>query len=266
MKIEDNVDPSWVAALTGRPLSSAESAVEEARADRALFTHLAREHLRAGRSSYIEIDAPLELHAIARLLRPEHVVEVGVSSGVSSAYLLAALEKNGRGTLHSADLPSRPSRSANGRGASWSLPLGMSSGWAVPPRLCRGWDLRLGDKADVVPQLARELRRIDLVVYDVPHNEADLIREFAELDPRMPRGAVAIVDHGPGGGLCLALRRWSRSRGTTAARRAGLGLYGMRCGPRIVETGRPFVRRTLPRVDEIPMAAPSPSSGIRLTS
>jgi len=231
MQIEDDADPPWVRALTGRSLSVAESAVEEARADRRLFAHLAREHAHAGRSSYIEIDAPLELHAIARLLRPDHVVEVGVSSGVSSAYLLAALEKNGRGTLHSVDLPSKPSRSANGRGASWSLPPGKRSGWAVPPRLGRGWDLRLGDKADVVPQLARELRRVDLVVYDVPHNEADLVREFAELDPRMPRGAVAIVDHGPGGGLCLALRRWARSRGTTPTRRAGLGLYGMRFGP-----------------------------------
>ena len=231
MRTEVDDDPAWVATLAGRPLSVAQSAVEEARADRSLFLHLAREHARAGRSSYIEIDAPLELHAIARLLRPEHVVEVGVSSGVSSAYLLSALAKNGRGTLHSVDLPSRPRRSANGRGASWSLPSGKNSGWAVPPRLRRGWDLRLGDKADVVPELARELRCVDLVVYDVPHEEADLVREFAELDPRMPRGAVAIVDHGPHGGLCLALRRWARSRGTTAARRAGLGLYGMRCGP-----------------------------------
>jgi Methyltransferase domain len=231
MHIEDDADPSWVAKLSGRSLSVAKSAVEEARADRRLFAHLAREHSRAGRSSYIEIDAPLELHAIARLLQPEHVVEVGVSSGVSSAYLLAALERNRRGTLHSVDLPASPSRSANGRGASWSLPPGKCSGWAVPPRLRRGWDLRLGDKADVVPQLARELPRVDLVVYDVPHNEADLVREFAELNPRMRRGAVAIVDHGPGGELCLALRRWARRRGTAAARRAGLGLYGMRCGP-----------------------------------
>jgi hypothetical protein len=231
MNVEDDADPSWVSELTGHALPAAASAVEEARADRRLFAHLAGEHRRAGRSSYIEIDAPLELHAIARLLRPEHVVEVGVSSGVSSAYLLAALERNGRGMLHSVDLPSTSRRSSSG-GASWSLPLGKSSGWAVPLRLRRGWDLRLGDKADVVPRLAAELPRVDLVVYDVPHNEADLVREFAHLDPRVPRGAVVIVDHGPGGGLCLALRRWARRRGTAATPRAGLGLYGMRCGTR----------------------------------
>jgi len=231
MHVEEDADPTWVAGLTGRRLPAAESAVEEARADRELFAHLAREHRQAGRSSYIEIDAPLELYAITRLQRPEHIVEVGVSSGVSSAYLLAGLERNGRGSLHSVDLPSNSSRSSNGRGASWSIPAGKSSGWAVPVSLRRGWDLRLGDKADVVPRLAGELRRVDLVVYDVPHEEADLVREFAELDLRMPRGAVAIVDHGPNGGRCLALRQWARRRGTNTARRAGLGLYGMRCGP-----------------------------------
>jgi Methyltransferase domain len=244
MHVEDDADPAWVAELTGSGLPAAESAVGEARADRPLFAHLAHEHRRAGRSSYIEIDAPLELYAIARLQRPEHVVEVGVSSGVSSAYLLAGLKRNGRGKLHSVDLPATSSRSSNGRGASWSIPAGKSSGWAVPLSLRRGWDLRLGDKADVVPRLAGELRQVDLVVYDVPHEEADLVREFAELDPRMPRGAVAIVDHGPSGGLCLALRRWARRRGTHAARRAGLGLYGMRLGAAApLSSARPAPRR-----------------------
>jgi hypothetical protein len=237
MNVEDDADPSWVAELTGRTLTRAEDAVEEARTDKRLFAHLARQHRRAGRSSYIEIDAPLELHAIVRLLRPTHVVEVGVSSGVSSAYLLAALDRNGRGMLHSVDLPSASTRSSNGRGASWSIPPGKSSGWAVPPKLRQTWDLRLGDKAAVVPRLAAELPRVDLVVYDVPHNESDLTREFTDLDPRMPPGAVAIVDHGPGGGLCLALRGWARRRGAVAVRRAGLGLYGMRTGSR--PKGRP---------------------------
>jgi hypothetical protein len=228
MEIEDQPDPAWVAALTGRTLGAAERALAEAAGDRRLFGYLARKHRQQGRASYIEIDAPLELHAIARLLRPKHVVEVGVSSGVSSAYLLAALARNGGGSLHSVDLPSHPRRPGTST-SSWTLPPGCSSGWAVPPSLLPAWDLRLGDKADVIPRLARELPRVDLVVYDVPHNEADLVREFATLDPRMPAGSVAIVDHGPGGELCAALRGWARRRGSTATGRAGLGLYGMRC-------------------------------------
>ena len=247
MQPELDPDARWVAELSGRPLPTAERAVEEAGGRRALFAHLAAEHRRAGRSSYIEIEAPLELYAIARLRRPVHVVEVGVSSGVSSAYLLAALERNGRGMLHSVDLPSIRSRSSNGRGASWSLPPGKSSGWAVPPALRRGWDLRLGDKADVVPRLARELRRVDLVVYDVPHNEADLDREFARLDRRLAPGAVAIVDHGPSGDLCAALRRWARRRNTPTVRRESLGLYGMRCGRRSTQAPSSSGRGARPR-------------------
>ena len=247
MKEEMDPDPAWVARLTNRTPSAARSAVEEARSDRRLFSHLSRAHDRFGRSSYVEIDAPLELHAIVRLMRPEHVVEVGVSSGVSSAYLLAALERNGRGTLHSVDRPSRSRGTGSGRGASWSIPTGESSGWAVPARLRRGWDLRLGDKAEVVPRMAAELPRIDLLIYDVPHEEADLRREFATLDPRMSRGSVAIVDHGPGGGLCVALRRWADRRGSTASRREGIGLFGMRCatGPRIPVAAPAIGRPTL---------------------
>jgi hypothetical protein len=232
MKVEQDPDARWVAALSGRTVREAETAIGEAEQERRLFGHLAREHRKGGRTSYIEIDAPLELHALARLLRPRHVLEVGVSSGVSSAYLLRALERNGAGTLHSVDLPQHPRRTRPIRGASWSLPEGRSSGWAVPSRLRSRWDLRLGDKADVVPALAHELRRVDLVLYDVPHDEADIARELADLDRRLPEGAVVIIDHGPTGGLCRALREWGRRRSAVALRRRGLRLYGIRGGPR----------------------------------
>jgi hypothetical protein len=233
MHVESDPDARWVAELSGRDLSTAERAIREAEGERRLFAHLDRQHRREGRQSYIEIDAPLELYALTRLLRPSHTLEVGVSSGVSSAYLLDALARNGRGTLHSVDLPSRPRRpSRRPSAASWSLPPGRGPGWAVPPRLRARWDLRLGDKKDVVPRLARELPRVDLVLYDVPHDDADLSREFAELDRRMPNGSVAIVDHGPSGDLCSALRRWADRRDAAAIRREGLGLYGMRCGAR----------------------------------
>jgi hypothetical protein len=232
MQPEASPDIDWVAELSGREVSPSARAVEEAGADRRLFRHLEREHRRGGRASYIEIDAPLELYALTRLLRPQHILEVGVSSGVSSAYLLDALDRNGRGTLHSVDLPSRPRRPNGGTTASWSLPPGETSGWAVPRRLRRRWDLRLGDKADLVPLLADELPRIDLVLYDVPHDDEDLPKEFRALDRRMPTGAVAIVDHGPSGGLCPALANWARRRRSRAVGRTGLGLYAMRCGGR----------------------------------
>jgi hypothetical protein len=231
MQPERDPDPVWVRQLSGATERECREAVEEARGDRRLFSHLAKEHEREGRESYVEIDAPLELYALVRLLRPAHVVEVGVSSGVSSAYLLAALEKNGGGTLHSVDLPSRPRRGGNGGKPprmSWSLPPGRSPGWAVPPRMWKRWDLRLGDKSIALPILADQLRRLDLLVYDVPHEDTSTRQEFRLLDPLVPSGGVAIVDHGPGGGLCAALRAWGEDRHARPVRRTGLGLYGAR--------------------------------------
>jgi len=231
--MQPEVDPDlrWVQQLAARPLPTCERALVEAQDQRALFNSLAREHLNEGRESYVEIDAPLELHALVRLMKPRHVVEVGVSSGVSSAYLLHGLQMNGRGTLHSVDLPSFPSRRRKGNGPprqSWTLPPGRSSGWAVPFPLRGRWDLRLGDKADVLPLLAEELPRIDLFVYDVPHRDRTTITELRMLDPLFGPGSVAIVDHGPGGELCSALRSWARSVGAEPVGRTGLGLYGAR--------------------------------------
>ncbi len=231
MQVESDPDPKWVARLSGRSPTAVERALAEAAGQRALFGYLARQHRAEGRSSYVEIDAPLELHALVRLLRPSHVVEVGVSSGVSSAYLLNALDRNRHGRLHSVDRPSHPTKQQIAEGAtheSWTLPVGRSTGWAVPPRLWRRWDLRLGDKADVLPMLAEQLPKIDLFVYDVPHRDTGTRGELRALDRRLRRGSVVIIDHGPGGELCDALRTWARSRGAEPIGRAGLGLYGAR--------------------------------------
>lgn len=242
MHPETDADPVWVADLSGRPSADVKAALGEAAGERRLFDHLAREHRAEGRASYVEIDAPLELHALVRLLRPRHVVEVGVASGVSSAYLLHALAKNQRGTLHSVDLPSRPRPRAPGAKPprwSWSLPPGRTSGWAVPLRLRDRWDLRIGDKAKVLPLLADELPSVEMFVYDVPHEDRSAAAEFRSLDPLLSTGGVAIVDHGPGGDVCPALAAWARSRGTNSVRRSGLGLAGMRAGRRRVSARRP---------------------------
>jgi Methyltransferase domain len=243
MRAEDDVDVPWVAGLAACEPGAADRHVQEAGRERRLFNHIAAEHAKEGRASYIEIDAPLELYAIVRLVRPRHVVEVGVSSGVSSAYLLQALERNEHGTLHSIDrpkrTPSRPRTRPASNNPSWSLPPGRESGWAVPESLRRRWDLRIGDKSDIIPLLTEELDRVDLFVYDVPHDDRRSQQEFFRLDSRLTRNGIAIVDHGPGGGLCPALAQWARWRNATPSGRAGLGLYGFR------SQGRPGRWRTV---------------------
>lgn len=227
MQLESDPDIDWVARLSGSSRTEAEAVIEEARREKRLFAYLARQHAREGRDSYVEIDAPLELHALVRLLGPKHVVEVGVSSGVSSAYLLNALARNGGGTLHSIDRPSHErARSNRGRRTkfSWSLPPGRSTGWAVPPRLLSKWDLRLGGMTDVLPILSKQIPSIDLLVFDVPHDCSALSRELQRMDALFPPGAVVMIDHGPGGGMCPAVKNCARRWGSEASMREGLGL------------------------------------------
>jgi hypothetical protein len=229
MRPEPDADVGWVSSLAGASPARARHALDEARKESRLFGQLDRMHRAGGRSFYIEIDAPFELYALARLLQPRHVVEVGVSSGVSSAYFLKALERNGRGTLHSVDLPQEDRRPAAARkNPSWSLPAGRSSGWAVPLSLRKRWDLRLGDKKEVLPLLAEELGEIDLFLYDVPHSDPGAYREFLSLDGRFHGGSVAMADHGGTQEVCPSLRRWARRRKASPLRRTNLGLSGFR--------------------------------------
>ncbi|MGI0155232.1 MAG: O-methyltransferase [Thermoplasmata archaeon] len=230
---EEHPDVDWVRALADTSSPRAAGAVREAAAERSLFRHLSAEHRKERRPFYVEIEAPLELYALARLLRPRHIVEVGVSSGVSSAYFLQALEKNGHGTLHSVELPKLEAagrRRSGRRFGSWSIPRGRFSGWAVPLGLRKRWDLRIGDKKKVLPLLAEELDEVDLFLYDVPHSDPAAFREFSTLGRRLRPGSVALVDHGGTEEICPSLRRWARSRKAVPSLRRGLGLAAFRQG------------------------------------
>jgi predicted O-methyltransferase YrrM len=117
-----------------------------------------------------------------RLLRPDVVVETGVAYGVSSAFILRALEENGRGMLHSVDLP--PLR----RGAEkfWGV--------AVPEALRGRWHLHRGSSRRVLPRLLEETGDVDLFVHDSLHTYRNLRREFEAVWPRLRRGGMILAD------------------------------------------------------------------------
>lgn len=117
-----------------------------------------------------------------RLTAPERVVETGVAYGVSSAYILKALERNGRGTLHSVDLP--PLRREYER--YWGV--------AVPAELRGGWYLHRGSSRRVLPVLLREIGPPGLFVHDSLHTRRNMRREFDAAWPRLLPGGVLLAD------------------------------------------------------------------------
>jgi predicted O-methyltransferase YrrM len=134
-------------------------------------------------------------YALARTIRPKAVVETGVCYGVSSAYLLAALETNREGRLYSIDLP----------------PLGKDGdnyvGWLVPGNLRRRWTFERGTSRRLLGPLAEMLGSIDLFVHDSQHTYKNMKFEFETAWPALRPGGVLISDDVEGNAAFSELTR-----------------------------------------------------------
>lgn len=125
----------------------------------------------------------LAQYAAIRAFQPEIVVETGVANGVSSSYLLLALEKNSRGRLYSLEVGDRS-----------YLPEGKPNGWIVPNFLRPRWEMRVGDSKVLLPALLRELRRSDVFIHDSLHTYDHMLWEFRAAYPFLPDGGLLFAD------------------------------------------------------------------------
>jgi predicted O-methyltransferase YrrM len=121
-------------------------------------------------------------YLVCRLLEPTVVLETGVAYGVSSAFILRALEENSRGVLHSVDLP--PLRREADR--FWGI--------AVPEALKGRWNLHRGSSRRVLPELLGGLGSVDLFVHDSLHTYRNMRREFEAVWPYLRTGGVIVAD------------------------------------------------------------------------
>jgi predicted O-methyltransferase YrrM len=121
-------------------------------------------------------------YAVARVLRPQIVIESGVCYGVTSAHLLQALRVNARGCLHSIDLP----------------PLGRNAdayvGRFVPYELRDRWTLHRGTTRRLLRPLLDSLPALDLFLHDSLHTYQNMCMEFSVAWPKLRSGGVLISD------------------------------------------------------------------------
>lgn len=220
----------WIEALSRASRSDMVAVLGEIGDLVALEEEIRTAQRAGGRSGYAQIRAPFELYALVRLLRPDHVVEAGVSSGVSSAHFLAALRKNRHGRLHSIDQPTaqRGARLADDE-SPVAIPPGRASGWAVPSWLRDGWDLRLGPAEKHLPRLVRELPSIGVFLHDDQHTPSHLRFELATIRPKLAPGAVVLADNTAWTGQ--AFPAFARRLGVPWFRRRRSDLVGLRLEP-----------------------------------
>jgi predicted O-methyltransferase YrrM len=121
------------------------------------------------------------LWILTRHLKPLRIVEIGVARGISSAFMLDALDKNGSGHLWSIDLP--PIRRANG-----------FTGSAVPDRLRNRWTYILASSRRALPPLLFELGAIDMFLHDGLHTPETMTFEFHHVWPYLAKKGALVSD------------------------------------------------------------------------
>jgi predicted O-methyltransferase YrrM len=122
-------------------------------------------------------------YAAVRALGPETIVETGVANGVSSSYLLLALQKQEKGRLHSIGL-----------GDPAYLPAGKEAGWFVPDGLRDRWQVHLGDARELLPSLLAQRGTIDVFIHDSLHTYEHMLWEFETAYPFLRPGGLLISD------------------------------------------------------------------------
>jgi len=127
-----------------------------------------------------------ELYTVIRQHRPTNVIETGVGAGYSSAYILAALNENGTGTLHSIDMPALD--------AAWSLPSGRPPGFLVPEALRRRWDFHIGYVQEELPVLLDNLGAVDVFFHDSDHSYENMMFEFRLGYRHLGKGGFLVGD------------------------------------------------------------------------
>lgn len=123
------------------------------------------------------------LYSITRALRPRTVVETGVAHGVTSCHILAALERNGEGALHSIDLPPLVDKSVENR-----------VGILILPELRHRWTLHRGTSRQLLAPVCAQVGEVNVFVHDSLHTRATMLFEFGVALQRLSRPGVIVSD------------------------------------------------------------------------
>jgi predicted O-methyltransferase YrrM len=117
------------------------------------------------------------LYCSVKILRPEVVLETGVSAGVSSSYLLKAMSDLSFGELHSIDLPGE-----------------VESGVLIPQELRKRWRLNVGTSRDLLLPCLERLGKVDVFFHDSDHSYENMRFEMQTAWPFIKRGGLLLAD------------------------------------------------------------------------
>jgi Methyltransferase domain len=119
---------------------------------------------------------------LTRHLRPKNVIETGVAHGVTSRFILEALERNGTGHLWSIDRPPME--------RDWQEQIGLAVVDSLRPR----WSYIRGSSRRRLPAVLSRLGEIELFVHDSLHSERNVRFEMDQAWAALRPGGAIVVD------------------------------------------------------------------------
>ena len=149
---------------------------------------------------WVNLEDALFLYWVVRKLNPKKIVQTGVCNGLSSAFMMLALAKNGpEGTLHVIDMPpvfdsNDPNWMAKGKVYGVTIPEGKSSGWLVPDAYHNRFEVLNGDAKDLLPGLLQKTGAIDMFYHDSDHSYDHMMFEFIESKKHLTKNGVVVSD------------------------------------------------------------------------
>jgi predicted O-methyltransferase YrrM len=149
---------------------------------------------------WVNLDDALFLYWLVRRAKPRTVVQTGVCNGLSAAFMMLGLVKNGpEGRLHAIDLPpvfnpNDPTWTVGGSVYGFVIPEGKASGWMVPDPYRDRFEVWNGDAKDLLAKMIDQLDGIDFFYHDSDHTYDHMIFEFRQAKRKLSHGGLVVGD------------------------------------------------------------------------
>ena len=115
-------------------------------------------------------------------MKPKNIIETGVAYGISSAYILQALEDNKFGTLYSIDSIFRP----------WQTKEMIGS--IIPKELRVRWQLVIGKSTEKLENILMKINDLDIFIHDSSHTYENMMFEFNIIIKNIKKNGMIISD------------------------------------------------------------------------
>jgi predicted O-methyltransferase YrrM len=154
-------------------------------------------------AGWVDLNDALFLYWLVRQAKPRRILQCGAFNGLSSAFMMLALAKNGPdGKLSIIDEPAvfdsqDPEWRIEGNTYGAVVPEGKSTAWMVPDQYRDRLKIANGDVADLLPKAIDGIDGIDLFYYAANHTYRDMMSAFEAAKHKLrPGGLVVAVDVG----------------------------------------------------------------------